>query len=396
MKRSLIICALLLSAPSWSQWSVGGYLKYMPSQTYLNEGLLNSMTNLPFPAAYDDHLLHNRINLNWYSQANEYGNFSFEMGLRNRVFYGFQASQPGFASSLELDPGLFDMRWLWNDPNDEVLFHSEIDRLNVGFSKGDFSMRMGRQRINWGIHDVFNPNDIFNQYNYFDFDYEERPGADAVWIQQYLGDGFSAVELAFSPDIDNPGRSTGVALFKSNYRGYDYQVLAGYSFYDLVVGGGWAGSIGGAGFKGEAAYYHSTDPIRSESNFTMSLGGDYLFSNGIYASASVLYNGLGALEPTLFDQLQLRQTRLSSKNIFPYRWTVMLSTSYTLNPLWSVNLAWFQSHAFDQAALIPSITYSLSSNLDAMLLAQIFSVRALSGDMTLFTSAVYGRVKWSF
>lgn len=397
MKKTLLIFFAVLCFQGYGQSvQVGGYLKYLPSQTYINKGVLPPFAQVIFPSSFDDHLLHNRINVYAFSKPYSFGDFSFELGLRNRVFYGYQSSQLGFPISLETDPSLVDLRWIWNDASDDVLFHSEIDRLSLTWMKGDWSVRIGRQRINWGIHNVFNPNDIFNQYNYFDFDYEERPGSDAVLVQRYLGDGFSSIEVAVSPNFNDPDQSTGALLYKSNYKGYDWQVLAGYSFYDLVVGGGWAGNLGGAGFKGELAYYQTTDEDFSPSNFTASIGADYLFSNGIYASASVLYNEMGRWNPSIFDQLALQQTRLSSKNIFPYRWTIMLNGSYSFNPIWGVNLAWFQAHNFDQAALIPGVTYSISSNWDAMLLAQIFSVRDANENLALFNSAIYGRIKWSF
>lgn len=384
---------LLLMGARAQTLQVGGYLKYLPSQTFVNKGVLPPFAGELFPESFDDHLIHNRLNIN--AEMGQETRWTFEAGIRNRVFWGYQAQTEAFRSGLEADPGLIDMRWLWNREG-EVLFHAEIDRLNFTYQSTDFTIRVGRQRINWGIHNVFNPNDIFNQYNYFDFDYEERPGADAVYAQYYLNDGFSSFDVAVSPNFENPDQSTAALLYKSNYRGYDWQVLAGYTYYDVVVGGGWAGSIGGAGFKGEGAYYHSTDTALSESNFTATLGLDYMFNNGIYASVSYLYNGLGALEPSILDQLSLRQTRLSSKNIFPYRHTVMLSTSYTLSMLWSIDLAWFQSHNFDQAAFVPGVRYSISNNWDAMLLAQMFSVRTENDKIAMFTSAIYARVKWSF
>ena len=39
-----------------------------------------------------------------------------------------------------------------------------------------FIATAGRQRINWGQTFVWNVNDVFNAYSYFDFDYKERPG----------------------------------------------------------------------------------------------------------------------------------------------------------------------------------------------------------------------------
>ncbi|NVK28761.1 MAG: hypothetical protein HWE14_11990 [Flavobacteriia bacterium] len=397
MKRVLFLLFLGMISPCVSAqgWQVGGYLKYLPSQTWINEGVLPPQFQGFLPSSYTDQVIHNRLNINWENTTSR-GTYAFEAGVRNRLFYGYTSSQEAFKSSLRDDPGAVDMRWLWTDG--DVLFHTEIDRLNFTFRQDNFTFRIGRQRINWGIHDVFNPNDIFNQYNYFDFDYEERPGADAVFAQYYLGDGFSSIEFAASPSFDQLEQSTVGLIYKSNTNGYDYQALVGYTYYDIVLGGGWAGSIGGAGFKGEAAYYLSTDSVRSESNFTASMGVDYMFSSGIYGMVSYLYNGLGEVHPSIADQLSLRQARLSSKNIFPYRHTIMVSASYPINPIWNVNLAWFQSYNFDQAAFVPGVTYSISNNWDAMLIAQIFTVRTdgESSDIALFNSALFARLKWSF
>ncbi|TNE27660.1 MAG: hypothetical protein EP346_11705 [Bacteroidetes bacterium] len=398
MKKSLSILLILLGVSVFAQreFTVGGYLKYLPSQTWVNKGLIPPFLQDAIPASYDDHLIHNRLNFSFgtqYSAGPPW--WSVEMGVRNRIFYGYQSSVVGFRESVDSDPGLVDLKHVWNDDGD-VVFLSEIDRLFFHYETNRIALTVGRQRINWGIHNVFNPNDIFNQYNYFDFDYEERPGTDAVNFQYNLGDGYSSVSLAYSPSTNGLEESTLAALYKSNYRLYDYQLLVGYTYHDVVIGGGWAGAIGGVGFKGEFAQYISTDEVESESNFTATIGGDYMFGNGIYASLSYLYNGLGSLNPTLIEQLALRNTRLSSKNIFPYRHTLMLTASYNLTSLWALNFSWFQSHNFDQAAVVPGVTYSISNNWDAMILAQMFTARDAEDNPALFNTTIFGRVKWSF
>ncbi|MEZ4983057.1 MAG: hypothetical protein R2769_16025 [Saprospiraceae bacterium] len=62
-----------------------------------------------------------------------------------------------------------------------------LDRLFVQYTYKQFEARLGRQRINWGISTIWNPNDIFNAYNFSDFDYEERPGSDAMLLKYYIG-----------------------------------------------------------------------------------------------------------------------------------------------------------------------------------------------------------------
>lgn len=394
---SITLVSFSLALHAQTAFEVGGYLKYMPSQTWVNTSILPPIVRNAFPESFDDHLLHNRINVRLYTPFSEGPPwFTAELGLRNRAFYGYQSGTDAFLDALEVDPGWIDMRWLWNR-GDDVVLHSEIDRLFFRFENARYKVTVGRQRINWGIHNVFNPNDIFNQYNYFDFDYEERPGVDAVHGQYLFTDGVSAFEVAYSPDFNDATQSTGAVLFRSNWRKYDWQVLTGYARGDWVIGGGWAGSLGSVGFKGEAAYYYAIDEMTSsESNFTATVGWDYMLSNGTYLSASYLYNGLGSLNPTLLDQLALRETRLSSKNIFPYRHTLMVSASVPIGALWHADLSWFQSHAFDQVALIPGLGYSITNNLDLLVIAQIFGVKNMEDELSLFTSALYGRIKWSF
>ena len=67
---------------------------------------------------------------------------------------------------------------------------------------GNFRQGSDRQRINWGQTLVWNPNDIFNAYSYFDFDYIERPGSDAIRLQ-YYPDYSSAIEMAVKADYEN-------------------------------------------------------------------------------------------------------------------------------------------------------------------------------------------------
>jgi hypothetical protein len=99
----------------------------------------------------------------------------------------------------------------------------------------------GRQRINWGQTFVWNPNDIFNTYSYFDFDYEEKPGSDAVRVQYFLNPT-SAFELAAK--LDRQNKATIAGLYRFNKLNYDIQFLSGITDeQDFVAGAGWSGQI---------------------------------------------------------------------------------------------------------------------------------------------------------
>lgn len=99
-----------------------------------------------------------------------------------------------------------------------------IDRLWLDFTHKNFQATLGRQRINWSQTFVWNPNDLFNTYSYFDFDYEEKPGSDAVRLQ-YFTSASSKAELLVKAGKDK--KVTAAALYRFNKWKYDFQGLAG-------------------------------------------------------------------------------------------------------------------------------------------------------------------------
>ena len=115
---------------------------------------------------------------------------------------------------------MVDMSWNIFDKQ-SFLFNTTIDRLWLDLHYNKFQVTIGRQRINWGQTFVWNPNDIFNAYSFFDFDYVERPGSDAVRLQ-YFPSSSSAAELAVKVDDEND--ITAAGLYRFNRWGYDIPV----------------------------------------------------------------------------------------------------------------------------------------------------------------------------
>ena len=103
---------------------------------------------------------------------------------------------------------------------------------------------------------AWNPNDIFNSYNLLDFDYEERPGADAVKMQ-YLINDLSNIEAAIANGPYNS--ATVAAKYSLNRDEYDWQFLAGTYARRFTAGLGWSGNLGKAGFKGETQMFYKKD-----------------------------------------------------------------------------------------------------------------------------------------
>jgi len=350
----------------------------------------------PIPGIDTDHLssnlIHNRLNFRWYA-TNE---LTFAAEARNRFFSGQLVREfPLYKKFVDTDPGYFDLSHTMASGNSWFL-HSMIDRAWVDFTKGKWQITAGRQRVNWGINLVWNPNDIFNTFDYFDFDYEERPGSDALKIQYYTGVTSSA-ELVYKierNDLEDKTESTVAGRYRfSKYR-YDFQFIGGRMPKDYVLGGGWMGDIKGGGFRGEISWFipHEENNDNEEA-LVATVSGDYTFKNSLYVHAAVLYNSLGVTGKAgareFFDQ------NISAKRLSPARCNLFGQLSYPFTPLFSGSFSGMLNPSDGSAYLGPSFTYSLGNNLELMATGQLF----FGDEGTEYGElgkALYGRLKWSF
>lgn len=375
-----------------SNWEVGGYVKWLGTFNHFNKRFLPPFLPADLvPGSFEDYQFHNRIDIKYYNNSG----FSAGLGMRNRLFWGYRVQKdPTFVNYLDKDLGYFDLSFFYWKEGDALL-HTIFDRAWAQYEGSNWSIRAGRQRINWGINTVWNPNDIFNQYNYLDFDYEERPGSDAVRIQFYPN-YTSTIEFAYSP-AKKANQSVAAALYKFNKWNYDIQFISGYYKRDWVIGAGWAGNLKNAGFKGEASYFAPlTDSTTA--NFTFSTSIDYQFSNGIYAMISYLYNDAGDNNLNIIDWAGANVTTQDSKNIFFFKHTIFGSTQYALTPLINGSMAVMTTPDFSSFIFIPSLTYSVTEDLDAMLMMQYFAAEnsVTTGEIDWMSAAIFARLKYSF
>ena len=357
--------------------SLDGYFKMLPS--------IIAFTNSD--NYYLDILFHNRLNFSWFPNDK----FTFKASLRNRLFLGDQIRSTSNFSDL-VDSGANDYFNLSSKliNSKGLLFHSYFDRFYGEYSSGQWEVRLGRQRINWGIATIWNPNDIFNAYAFTDFDYEERPGSDALRIKKYIGYSGS-IELAFSP-ADTFNQSTAALLYKFNKYNYDFQLLSGVVNQDFVFGVGWAGNIKTAGFKTEMSYFFPLIEGRKAA-YSAAINFDYALAFGLYFNVGVLYNSAGGLDQGFND---LFNVNLSARNLYPYRWSTMFSAGSPLSPIMSASLTAVYSPVKSNALfLLPTYTISVATNWDLDFVMQIL----FEGDQGKYSSplqAYFVRTKWSF
>lgn len=337
-------------------WTIRGYVKDLQSVFMLTPDIPGFDTTI----VNQQNQIHNRLNFKWYISPS----FSFKMDLRNRLFWGDELNEV-FLENLDQANDYFDLSYGATN-NNGLALHTMIDRLYFEYIKGKFEVRLGRQRINWGISTIWNPNDIFNAFNFTDFDYEERPGSDALRLRYYTGVA-SSIELAVKA-ADSWETAVAAALVKLNKWDYDFQVLTGIANKELALGGGWAGGIKGLGFKGEFTYFQpfeeGVDP-----SFAATFGLDYLTANSIFLSGGFLFNSNGSLEDNI---LSLFSFELSAKNLYPYRYSLVTSANYPITPLMTAGFSAIYSPSKAHALfLTPTFNYSISTNWDFDLIAQL-------------------------
>ena len=387
--RGLLLTVLLLlsmvhlssqnESDSIKNWTLSGYVKMMNSIFQINEPAFGIEETL------FDGFLHNRLNFEWYPSKK----WTFRSQIRNRFFYGELIRNElftGFKESLKEGNDVFNLQLV--NAGSDVILHSIIDRLHAEYTSGDWEITIGRQRINWGINTVWNPHDIFNAFAFTDFDYEERPGSDAIRIRKYTG-YTGSIEFAFKA-FDNSDEIVGGLLWKTNYKNYDLQFLLGRSFDDWVLGAGWAGALGQIGFKGEGSYFISTDE-RIENVFAGTLSLDYIFGNGTFVNMGMLYNGANNFNTNLFA------FDLSARNLYPFQWSLFYAVNQTISPLVTAGLSIIHSPVDGNPLFInPTFTYSIGQNLDMDVIGQVYLEGVSTGEYRSPTKVLYVRLKWSF
>ena len=368
--------------PSWwkDRLQISGFVKYMNTASIAS---LDSMIT--------DNLIHNRLRL----KVNITNKLTSVVEMRNRIFYGEATSlNPQLSDLLDVDDGLIDLSFVPVNKQAYVM-HSILDRAYLKYSAKKWELRLGRQRINWGVNLAWNPNDLFNAYSLIDFDYQERPGADAVRFQYFTGD-LSSVEFATQPG-SSLNSSVIAAMWKFNKWKYDFQLIAANYFKDIAIGAAWAGNIKSAGFKTELSYFHPKSNFKDSSGaLSLSTSIDYSFKNGLYLNGSLLLNSRGVSEP--LNASSLFQTfigDITAKSLMPSKLTYFGQISGAFNPKLSASISLFYMQGINMLLCMPSVVYGIEDNWELMLTAQA-ALGSLNDTFKSMGSGVYLRLMYSF
>ncbi len=382
----LLFCTQILQAQEKPKpYALDGYLSLMQQNLIFDQPLSGKK------GLITDNLLHNRINFKYF--LNE--KWTFRADLRSRLLWGeftkLNTQSPAFAKALNTSSNDAITLSAVLSEKEGVIAHSVLDRLFMEYAGEKWEVRLGRQRINWGINTIWNPNDIFNTASFFDFDYVEQPGSDALRVSRYIGLS-DKMEFAISPNKDFD-RWTAALLWKTHYKTYDLQFLSGWMEEEVVLGAGWAGSIKNLGFKGEiSTFLNNKENLDNSLSATTSL--DYSFKKGLYASWGLLYNSNGQTNAPF---RQVFNFQVSPKNLYPYQWATVTQFSFPFNPLLNGSLAIIYSPVKANPLFInPNISYNLSDNFDLSLISQIVFSNDDQDQYHNFLDGVFLRMKYSY
>lgn len=370
---------------------INGYVK--------NLNILSFSEN-PLIGNSDEHFIHNRINLRIYPLKN----LTIGAEFRNRFFYsGTTAETPAAKDLMNEDLGLIDMSWNIGNNDNPVHLNSQIDRFWIAYGNDKVDLRIGRQRVNWGVNTAWNPNDIFNAYSFVDFDYGERPGTDAIRFQ-YFGKKMSGFEIVVAPRPDWK-EATSAFMYKFNAKEYEFQLIGGQAKEDITAGFGFAGNLKNAGLKGEVQWFAPWNGFTDSTHtFSGAISADYAFRNSLYINGSLLFtsNGIDDSDPVALASF-FSGAPLDAKNLMPTKYNGFLTMSYPITPLLNSSLAVIYGYGPHLLLLNPSLIFSIVENWDLLLAAQLFFSEfpelnngVLENTYQNLSNSVFLRLQWSY
>ena len=358
-----------------SRFSVNGYVKDLVSIAIPS---LNGIWTF-------DNQIHNRINAKYFATSW----LTFNVEARNRIYFGNSVqNNQNFGEQVNQSLDFFRLGGIVTQQQ-SFLIHSIIDRANIKIEKNKWQAVLGKQRINWSKSYVWNPNNLFNAYSFFDFDYEERRGTDAALVKYNIG-ALSSIEVATNIDstFDKMIMATN---YKTNIKEYDFQFLLGKYQTDIAIGAGWAGQIKAAGFKGELTYFQPYKNDGSKPAFIGDISFDYTLPNTLNFRIELIAN----TSPVQTTNIQFLTLPVSAKGLINNYISSFFSVGYDITPLIKVNLNSIWNIDDNSIFFNPTLDFSLTENTNLLIASQIFT-----GDKnSLYNgmgSYVFTRLKWSF
>jgi len=265
-----------------------------------------------------------------------------------------------------------------------------LDNAYMKLSIGRFDLTAGKQQISPGTGYVWNPTDLFNAKDLLDPTYEQ-PGHNALRLDMTLGADFTLTGL-YSPE-KTWGGSAKMLEFKGRISHFDYAFIGvektwlfhNYNIVDFknmifpksfekrsLLGGSLAGELLGFGVWAEYGY----NWMEITDNFSeLVLGVDYTFDFQTYFMLEFYRNSMGKTasdEYTINDWMRM----LAAEQKTITRDQVYAFLQHPLTDLIQAGVSSIYSISDGSLALIPTLNYSLSDNVELLAYLNLYLGKA--------------------
>jgi len=261
-----------------------------------------------------------------------------------------------------------------------------LDNAYLKLSFKHFDLTVGKQQISLGTGYVWNPTDVFNIKELFDPTYEQ-PGHNALRLDVPLGSMYTLTAL-FSPE-DTWKNSAKLIQLKGRISHFDYSLIRiekiwrfhdytqfddeNMNFLELpgkrkLLGASTAGELLGLGVWAEYAYswmeYSEDFQEYAAGDFSeLVVGTDYTFNFQTYMMIEYYRNTLGKTDYEQYNlndwmrMITLEQKAISRDQIYVF-------FQHPATDLMSVGISTIYSISDNSLALVPTLSYSLSDNVE--------------------------------
>jgi hypothetical protein len=317
--------------------------------------------------------------------------------LRGEVWLDTEALAGSFLGTPEyalremfVRPTWLDLEWTIAE-RDRFVVQQRLFRAFVTADLGPVEVTAGRQRVAWGTGFVWNPTDLLNPTSPTAIERAEKEGVDAVYTSVQLG-ALSRLEAAVAPGRTDQRAAAG--RISTNVHEYDLALMGGRFREAWVVGGDFAGYIGDAGFRGEAAYTRpdGLDGLNRPAFFRGVVNADYRFPGDLYAFIELYHNGAGTRDKARYVEAIARPQDLLFGLGMEYG---ALMLTRPLSPLVATSI-YALANLNDASGLVgPTVSWSAMQNLEVSASAYAF-LGAADTEFGMQKSAVFGAVTWYF
>lgn len=270
--------------------------------------------------------------------------------------------------------------------DDHLYVRHGLYRATLAYDRPQVRVTVGKQRIAWGRSRLWYPLDLFNPISPWDFEQDERVGVDAAAVDWRFGDR-GGLSVAYAPHRTFERTKAGVKA-SWGLGDYDLFLLGGIFQKDEVAGGGFDGSLGSGGLRGEFTVTRADTGRRF---LRAVLGAEHHF-NKVSIVGEYFYNG-GAEDNDV--NLFLFSYPFSNRVLSLQKHLLAGWIKYEPMPLLKLNL--YGSYDFEgkSSFLNPHLQYDMTRNLELAA-----GIHRFWGDenseLGNFQTVYYAIAKWSF